>query len=187
MSTRAADALRQELSAMKNQFKKFASYLTVLFALAAALAPVYRAQSLGTTVRIVPVPDGAYYSVDGQNYSHATSAIWPVGSKHVLSADVQQDGAQYKTKIAFQGWSYSGGSLPGGNTVIITADPSVSEYRATFSLQYALSLVFYPCQETHCASPGLIYQGSTPLDRDQDIYLGAGSSTVLMAVPNPGY
>ena len=47
---------------MKNYFKKFASFLTILFALSAALAPVYRAQSLGTAVRIVPVPDGAFYS-----------------------------------------------------------------------------------------------------------------------------
>src|SRR3954462_8775292 len=111
---------------MKKHLKNFASYYLVLIVVAAALVPVFRAQSLGTTVRVMSVPDGAYYSVDGQNYNHATSAIWPTGSKLVLSADVNQDGAQYKTRITFSGWSYNGGSLT-GNTVIITADPSISE------------------------------------------------------------
>src|SRR4051812_7099691 len=118
------------ISAMKTHLKKFASYYVVVIGLTAALVPVFRAQSLGVTVKIVPVPDGAYYSVDGQNYSHATSAIWPTGSKHVLSAEKEQNGVVNKARISFTNWTYAGGVLPGGNTVAITADPAITEYRA---------------------------------------------------------
>src|SRR5262245_52585668 len=98
---------------MKNEFQKITSFLLLMLAIAAAAAAL-RGQNLGTAVRIGPVPDGVYYSVDGQNYSHATSAIWPNGSKHVLSAETEQNGLQLKTRIAFGGWEYSGGTLPGG-------------------------------------------------------------------------
>jgi len=159
-----------------------------LIATAAALAPAFRAQSLGSTTTISTVPDGAYYSVDGQFYTHATSAIWPAGSKHVLSAVVEQDGVQSKARYTFSGWQAGGTTIPGGSTVTITADPSVTQYRAMFSVQYALSLVFFSCPDpTGCQSPGTIYIGGTPYTSDQDIYLGVGGTTALLAVPNPGY
>ena len=49
----------------------------ILFALSMALAPVFRAQDLGSITKITPVPDGGTFLVDGQSYSHAASAIWP--------------------------------------------------------------------------------------------------------------
>jgi uncharacterized protein (TIGR03437 family) len=173
---------------MKTPLSKFASFSIFLIAIAAALAPVYRAQSLGSTVRVSTIPDGAYYSVDGQIYTHATSAIWPAGSKHILSADVEQDGVQMKTKLTFGSWQYGTTTLPGGNTVAITADPSINEYHAVFQEQYALSLVFFSCPDpAHCPSPGTIYQGTQPYTSDGDIYAAAGATVVLLASPNPGY
>jgi len=149
---------------------------------------VCRAQSLGSTTTISTIPEGAYYSVDGQIYTHATSAIWPAGSKHVLSADPEQDGTGSKTKLTFTSWQYGNTTLPGGDTVTITADPAITEYHATFSVQYAVSLVFFSCPDpAHCPSPGTIYQGTTPYTSDQDIYAQAGGTMVLLASPNPGY
>ena len=154
----------------------------------AALVPAASAQNLGSTVTISTIPDGAYYSVDGQIFTHATSAIWPAGSKHILSADVEQDGVLNKTKLTFGGWSFGNTALPGGNIVTITADPSITSYTATFSVQYALSLIFFSCPDaTNCHGPGTVYQGSAPFTSSQDIYEGAGASVILMASPNPGF
>jgi uncharacterized protein (TIGR03437 family) len=172
---------------MKNLFSKLASFFVLTIATTAVLVPVFRAQNLGSVTRISTVPDGAYYSVDGQIYNHATSAIWPAGSKHSLFVDLEQDGVQQKARFTFTSWQYSGGTLPGGNSVSITADPSVTDYKATFSVQYAISLVFYACPTAPCASPGTIYQGTTPFNSDQDIWVSAGGSATLLAVPNDGY
>ena len=173
---------------MKHPLSKFASLTIFLIVIAASLAPVFHAQNLGSTVRVSTVPDGAFFSVDGQNFNHATSAIWPAGSKHVLSVDVEQDGLIPKARFAFTNWSTGTLTLPGGPTIAITADPSQTEYHATFAVQYAVSLVFFSCPgQPTCSGPGTIYQGSTPYTSDQDIYASAGSTVVLLAVPSPGY
>jgi uncharacterized protein (TIGR03437 family) len=154
----------------------------------AALAPAIRAQNLGTAVTINTVPDGAYYSVDGQMYTHASSAIWPAGSKHILSVDPEEDGILNKTKLTFSNWSYGSTPLPGGTTVAVTADPSVSSYTANFAVQYALSLIFFSCPDpSSCVSPGTIYIGATPYVSTQDIYESPGGSVTLLASPNPGF
>src|SRR5262249_10368773 len=77
---------------------------------------------------------------------------------------------------------------PGGNRVIVTADPNIPEYRAVFSIEYALTLVFFSCPDpTHCASPGTIYVNGSPVTYDQDIYMAAGVDVTLTATPNPGW
>ena len=174
-------------SAMKNYLSKFAPVTLLLTAALAVPVPV-RAQNLGTAIRISTVPDGAYYSVDGQIYTHATTAIWPTGSKHILSTDVEQDGIQQKARFSFSNWAFGGSTLPGGNTVVVTADPSITEYHAIFSVQYAVSVVFFSCPDpTHCSSPGIVYSGSAPYYSDTDIYASIGSKVTLLAAPNPGY
>ena len=55
----------------------------------AILAEVFAAAAPAQTSSITTIstsPSGAQYSVDGQNYNQPTSAAWPQGSKHVLSA-----------------------------------------------------------------------------------------------------
>ena len=172
---------------MKKVSLKIGSFLTVLLALAVVFVPVCRSQNLGSTVRVYTVPDGGQFSVDGQGYSHAASFVWPAGSRHTLSipAVVQ---AQTKTQFVFGSWNFSGGSIPGGGTIVITADPSVSAYYATFTENFALSLNYYPCPDpTHCSPPGLISVGGTIYNSDADIYMPANSSVVLVATPNDGF
>ena len=53
--------------------------LFAIFALSMALAPVFRAQAQGSLTRITPVPADAEYTVDGQTYTNASSALWPEG------------------------------------------------------------------------------------------------------------
>src|ERR1700687_3365214 len=111
----------------------------VIFALSVALAPVFRAQTPGSLTRITPVPDGAGYLVDGQYYTHASSALWPAGTKHTLwVADPVQN--SQRTQYVFNGWQWSGGPLP--NPVTVTASPEITEYRAVFATNFALVLVF---------------------------------------------
>ncbi|HEY2019395.1 MAG TPA: hypothetical protein VGH38_38065, partial [Bryobacteraceae bacterium] len=138
---------------MKKLIEKFASFSLIAIALMVVVpAPVSRAQNLGGTVRISTKPDGAYYSVDGQVYTHATAAIWPAGSKHILSADLTENGVVNKAHYTFGGWKSGSGELPGGNTITVTADPSVSDYTGVFTVEYALSLAFFGCVDaTHCS------------------------------------
>ena len=59
--------------------------ITTTMAMAAAFAAAASAQTSSITT-ISTSPAGAQYGVDGQNYNQPTSAAWPQGSKHVLSA-----------------------------------------------------------------------------------------------------
>ena len=133
-----------------------------MFALSMALAPVFRAQDLGSITRITPVPDGAAYVVDGQNYSYASSAVWPAGSKHTLWVPVTVQVGQVRTKYVFRDWEFAGGVFQ-VNPVTVTASPAISEYRAVFDANFGLGVVFFSCPDpSHCQSPGTIYVGGAP-------------------------
>jgi len=176
-----------EHEAMRKFHSKIAPVFILTIASMGALVPLFQAQNIGSTVTVSPVPDGASFSVDGQNYSHAMSAIWPAGSKHILSVDSTLQNGGNKIQYNFTGWTYSIGSLP-GNTVTITADPQFTWYKANFQLQYALTLVFVSCPDpTNCVTPGTIYVNGAPYTSSQDIYLQAGSTATLIASPNPGW
>src|SRR5262249_28343257 len=60
---------------MKRLVFRFASLAAGLGAAAAVFAPLDRAQSLGTTVRVRTVPEGEYFWVDGQKYKGAFSGL----------------------------------------------------------------------------------------------------------------
>jgi len=127
----------------------------VIFALSMALAPVFRAQDQSVT-RITPMPDGAEYMVDGQSYQHASSAVWPAGSKHTLWVPTTTQTGQLRTQYVFRDWEFSGGPLP-FNPVTVTASPAITEYRAVFDSLYDLGLVFFNCPDaSNCQSPGVI-------------------------------
>ena len=159
----------------------------VIFALSAALAPVFHAQSQGALTRITPVPDGAGYQVDGKYYNHASSALWPEGTKHTLwVADLIQTN-QVRIQYAFQTWIFDGGTLP--NPATVTATPAITEYRALFSTNYGLGLIIgATCPDlANCQSPGTVTVNGAPYIANTDVYLGANSTAVLQAFPAPGY
>ncbi len=177
------------IKAMKKFQSKIAPVFFLTMVSSGVLAPLFYAQNLGTTVTVSPVPDGAYFSVDGQVYNHAMSAIWPASSKHTLSVDsMVQNGGPTKTQYTFKGWTDAAGPVLGGNTVTVTADPTITSYKAQFDLQYALSLIFFTCQDpTNCSTPGVVYVNGAPMTSTQDIYIDANSQVVLTASPNPGW
>ena len=144
---------------MKILISKFLR-ISILIMILAALAPRCPGQDLGAATRISTVPPGLYFSVDGQGYQTAMSAVWPTGSKHTLlvSPPTQSQG---KTQFVFKDWEFAGGTFA-GNPMIVTADPAIPEYQAVFNTQYDLSLLFYACGDpVSCQySPGVIYVGT---------------------------
>src|SRR5207244_11558994 len=127
----------QEPGAMQKIFSKVAPIFAAI-AITLVAAPAVHAQIQGSVTHITPVPDGAYFSVDGQVYTHAASAVWPAGSKHILYVGSTTQTLAAKTQLTFKGWEFGDQSLP-FNPLTVTADSSISEYRALFDLQYALS------------------------------------------------
>ncbi|HWB84077.1 MAG TPA: hypothetical protein VG675_08055 [Bryobacteraceae bacterium] len=171
---------------MKKFIKKFVPILS-LFLLGLVIAPIGRVEAQTFITRIYTVPDGVYYNVDGQEMRQAMNVIWPAGSKHTLFVDSpEQDFATPKTKYIFTGWVTGDNSLP-GNPVVVTADPSNTEFHAVFQIQYAISVAFFSCPSTPCQGPGTVYVNGTPVTSDQDIYVSPGSSVTLQAVPSDGY
>jgi uncharacterized protein (TIGR03437 family) len=161
--------------------------LVVLFALSMALAPVFRAQDQGTVTRITVIPEGAQFVVDGQPFNHSMSAIWPNGSKHTLSVPFVNQNLETRTRYTFRDWEYSGGTFA-NNPVTITASPFINEIKGVFDIQYGIAIALFSCPDPdHCASPGTIMVDGFPVKSSQDVYVSANSTSVLQAIPNPGY
>lgn len=120
-------------------------------------------------------------------YQSTASAVWPTGSKHTLQILVT-DQQMGKMDFVFKNWAFAN-AIFAGNPMIVTADPSIPEYDAIFSTQYALHLNFFSCGDPQSCqfSPGVIYAAGTPYSADQDIWTGVGASVTLTAFPNPGF
>ncbi len=175
---------------MKKHFLlKFTTIFVVLAGLPALMVPAFQAQSLGTTVSVSTQPPGMYYTVDGLYHNQPSSAVWPVGSKHVLAVtSLLQDELQNKTHYSFREWDSGTTMVPGGPVVTVTANPAQPEFHAVFDTTYALDIVYFSCPDpTNCASSGKIYVNGTPVNSDTELYLAAGSTVTLSATPNPGY
>jgi uncharacterized protein (TIGR03437 family) len=167
--------------------KFLSKFLAIVFAAGIFLAvtPVVRAQIVSATT-ITPVPDGANFTVDGTNYTHTVTVMWPQGSAHYLYAQPEQDSTIYHTKYSFINWTWAGGSIA-QNPAVVTADPTIKTYQAQFSVQYGLNLMFNPCTVGPCASPGFVSVNGTNFTTSQETYVAAGSTAILQAFPNPGY
>ncbi len=138
--------------------------------------------------RVYTIPDGVAYTVDGAFYRSMSSAVWPAGSKHILSVNPVQQALNIKTQYAFTGWNYAGGILPGGPTVTVSADPTLKEFWAVFSIQHAISLNYSDCSpDIPCPSPGTIYVNDVTYKGDADVYLNQGTVVKLLAVPADGF
>jgi uncharacterized protein (TIGR03437 family) len=152
------------------------------FALAAAFVSAASAQNSLTLIGTNP--NGATYNVDGQNYSQPTSALWPAGSKHVLSVSSTTQSSVIGEQLIFQQWQWAQGTFQ-GNTITVTSDPAITAYTAMFTAMYALSVNYHPCDGT--AGPGTVYVNGSPTSCDEQVYVGAGSAVIVQAIPNDGY
>ena len=169
---------------MMNSFSKFAA---AVFAAGICFTGTPAAHAQAQSVTTVSAnPDGPVFSVDGTNYQHVMSAIWPQGSKHTLSTQPTQSspqGVQYQ----FNSWSWSGGQLL-GNPTVVTADPSITSYTANFTMQYRLIVNFNSCPDaTPCTPAGTVLVNGAAISSNQTTYVAANTSALLQAYPNDGY
>lgn len=159
--------------------------LAALFAPAAALA-----QEIASTVRISTSPEGAWFGVDGVFYNHPVTVIWPAGSKHTITA-VTPPPAGFNVQYSFSQWEANGTVLPKiGDTVVVTADPSIKEIRGTFTRSYGLTIGFFDCGDAapnNCKGPGTIFVNGEKVVSDRVIFFAEGSTVILIAVPNDNY
>ncbi len=161
--------------------------LFFLFSLGAA---TLQADNIASATSVYTDPAGTIFYVDGQSYTSAATFLWPQGSKHTLSIVPVQQASSYKAQYVFTGWTDSTGILTGANpVVVVTADPGVTWFKASLTLQYAVSLNFYTCPagESVCSGPGSVFVNNVPYTVNTDVYVNAGSTVTLQAVPNPGY
>jgi uncharacterized protein (TIGR03437 family) len=155
-----------------------------LYALAAAFVSVASAQNSLTLINTTP--SGAVYDVDGQNYSQPTSALWPAGSKHVLSAASTESNGIIGEQLVFQNWLWAQGTFA-GNSITVTSDPAITSYTAVFNALYALNVSFFPCDGSGSPGPGTVYVNSVATNCDTQTYLAAGSTVTVQAIPNNGF
>lgn len=164
--------------------------LTFLIAMALGAGTLQADTTIAAT-RVYTDPAAASFVVDGQRFTGAAAFLWPQGSKHTLDIDPVQQDPIIKARFLFTGWSESTGLLSASGThLVITADPSITFYKAAVTLQYAVSLNFFTCpilDITLCGSPGVVLVNNVAYLINTDVYFDAGSTITLMAVPNPGY
>ena len=154
------------------------------------LAPPFRAQTGSIAVtRIWTSPEPVWFTVDGTAYPQTVAFSWPTGSKHTLYTEQVHTGVSGGTRYTFQGW-FAGDTQVGiANTLTVSADPSVPEYKATFNVEVALKLSFYDCDPDSslpCAGPGTVWIAGAPFTSSAVVWVGKGSSVTLLATPGPG-
>src|SRR5579862_2501813 len=139
-------------------------------------------------------PAGATITVDGQAYYGSAAFLWPAGSKHTLTIQqVQEPRFIAATKMVFQSWDDSSGQFTSSaNTIVITADPALTYFKAKVPELFALSLNSFnscgaPDPRTCPGWPGQILINGVPYFVSQDVYLEAGTLVTLQANPAPGW
>ncbi len=160
--------------------------------------------------KVSTVPSGAVFYVDGTPYTSAQNFLWQTGTKHILQINSQADPTGTTRYIA-NGWSdptqqFSASS----NTVTITANAVVAEYKSIVIFQYRVDLFLFnysgdPANRPASACgypgtpaqpfvnnpgvqfPGVVYVGGQCYDTSQTIWADAGSSMTLAAYPFPGF
>ncbi len=163
-------------------------YFTLMLCCAGFLG----AQPTWTSVRITTDPPALVMTVDGVEYSGLTSFSWRVGSTHELAIDLRRNRSGPGARYAFAGWIDSTGHPYGGaTTIMVTADPAVTAFVASYTAEYSLDVSFFHCAYSVPANcgplPGTVYIDGTPYWRDVELWFPAGTEVNLEAVANLGF
>jgi len=167
-----------------------------------------------STITISTSPSGASFIVDGQKYSQAATLVWPAGSQHIVAfvtdpppngqtTSLVQTSSDGRIQYAFTGWVDNQGLLvPTSSTVqTVTADPSITTLTANVTIFYQLALNFFnaagPTSPSTCGAPGtnltsqtyggLVFVGGVCYWSSTSIYIAAGTTVNLNAIPYPGF
>lgn len=166
------------------------NFTLILIAAALALAGVALAQHAPLSIRVDAEPSHLGFYVDGQYFAQPAAFFWLPGSYHVLSAPAIQEGRMPGMRYTFDGW-YTGNTKleQQGSQLIVTADPAFQIYRAVYRTQYLLRIVLETCPEDHgnCATPGSVFVDGARLTSATELWIEAGKTVRLEAIPNPGF
>lgn len=161
-----------------------------MFALWIMAASFAEAQERLSTIRVNTEPNGMRFFVDEQPYRGPQAFSWPTGSKHTLRVDRVQlpfDGQ----RMTLTGWTDSTGTLNSGSeSIVVTADPSISAFTARFDTEHRLQVLFYRCEQSRpesCRPPGSVTVDGTRYDTDVDLWIRPQASVNLIASPGAGY
>jgi uncharacterized protein (TIGR03437 family) len=155
----------------------------------AVLATTSAAQGQIAVTQISAQAADAQFQVDGEWFTGSALFSWPAGSKHVLTiSPFQYTGPALKTRYLFAGWTSSNGPISLTSTqVLVTADPTIASYTAQLTIQYAVSLSFYPCSSQDCQPPGTVSVNGIAYPGNTDVWVDVGSTVTLSATPSNGY
>ena len=169
-----------------------------------------------SSITIQTVPSGPTFYVDGQAYTNAATLVWPTGSKHILSFKLDpvqpnqlantavQTSPDGTTQYVFGGWADNAGLLiPTTDPVqTITADPRITTLTAKLTVSYRVRVTFFDAggstlSPPSCGSPGsnpngqtypgIVFIGSSCYWSSVTLYLSAGATVNLNAIPYPGF
>ena len=154
-----------------------------------AVAFCLPAQNTTVMTTISATAADAVFLVDGRSFTGAAAFSWPSGSKHTLEIAAWQYTLSGPTgRDAFQHWSTPVGPLASpSNIVTVTADPGIPWYRADLTTEYTVSLIFFQCGTSPCASPGTIWVNQVAYQQSAVVWLAAGTTVMMEASPNPGF
>ncbi len=180
------------------------SLLAVCLFLGTAFAQPSVSGSVGS-IRLDTVPAGLQLVVDGITYNTPVTLLWPQFSTHTIHTFNQgavASGAQY----ALQNWTgilangtqqvIAPSSLADPYTIVVTADPNITEIDANFVSGYQVTLSYFncpagysdpgnPCPPT--ISPGtIVVDNSIRFTMSAVFYVSAGPHTI-QAIANPGW
>ena len=125
--------------------------ITLLLCLVAftRLGTALAQQTTIVSTRIVTVPNGIQVAVDGQTYTTPITLLWPQGSSHTLHGFNQQPPGLY-TQFVFSNWTTNRGPVSPSNsndpsTVVVTADPAITEIDANYATGYLVQVSYFNC------------------------------------------
>jgi uncharacterized protein (TIGR03437 family) len=161
------------------------------------LGTAFAQQPTIVSTRIVTVPNGIQVVVDGQTLTTPITLLWPQGSAHTLHAFKQQPPG-LNTQFLFSNWTSNLGAIAPSistdpTTVVVTADPAITEIDANYATGYLLQVIYFNCAGysdpmNPCPpnlSPGTVIVGGIPFTQSTSLYV---TGTVnLQATPNPGW
>lgn len=202
--------------------KRFAILLFLMLALSLLMAPGVSAQTTGSPGQpvisqfVVELSEkGALFKVDGREYRDRAIFAWPQGSQHILEFVLNQETGIYqyanffRTRYTFGGWSDNqslnqSAGTPLQTAVVITADPRVTRYLGSVTVEHLIQLVFFEGLDTPiagtgpgtCQAPGdapagqirvgLIYINGSCFFNNASFW-SSGGEIRLNAYPYPGY
>src|SRR5579872_3759872 len=147
------------------------------------------------SVRFETVPAGLQVVVDGVTYNTPTTLLWPQFSTHTVHT-FNQGAAASGARYLFQNWNSNQGQITSSSaadptTIVVTADPNITEIDANFAAGYLVSLTYVNCPGysdpgNPCPpnlTPGAVVVGGIRYTMSANIY--ALGPLTLQAIPSP--